>query len=498
MIRQFLATVGQLGSTGETLLQSGQRELTRTELLAVVEDLAARLEKLGLRCVALHADNGIDWIVADFACQLAEIRITPVPLFFSDTQFRHAIEDSGADALISDQQDVMRILDGDLIPARDQRDDGPTKLYLLGPGRSAQLPDGTQKITFTSGTTGTPKGVCLSSDQQFGVASAITSVLDLEQPKHLCVLPLSTLLENLAGVYTPLLAGGTVVAPPLAELGLTGSSDLDIGKLLSCIDQHQPNSMILVPELLNALTLAAESSWRPPSSLQFVAVGGGKVAADLLHRSRHAGLPAYEGYGLSECASVVSLNVPGTDRLGTVGRPLPHVDVQIEGGQIVVTGSEFLGYANQPHTWDSGPIATGDIGHADNCGFIYVDGRAKNQIITSFGRNLSPEWVEAELTAGPLLQQAVIFGDARPFCVALVHPRQISVGDEEISAWIHRINQRLPDYARVLDWYRLPAALSNHKGMTTENGRPKRRIVEQEYASAIEHMYENSLEACNQ
>ena len=497
MIRQFFETLSRLGPASEIILQSGKREVSRAELLLKVEKLAIRLQKLGLKCIALYADNGIDWIVADLACQLADVRITPVPLFFSETQFKHAISSSGADALITDQQNITEFFNGALIPGQDQGATGSADLYLLNPDRIAHLPLGTQKITFTSGTTGTPKGVCLSTNQQFAVASAIASILDIDQPKHLCVLPLSTLLENLAGVYVPLLAGGTIVAPPLADLGMTGSSELDIQMLLGGIEEHQATSLILVPEILKVLTLAAESGWHPPSSLRFVAVGGGKVAPDLLRRARSAGMPAFEGYGLSECASVVSLNIPGADRLGSVGRLLPHANVQIKEGEVIVTGSEFLGYANRPHTWNPGSVATGDLGRLDDDGFVYIDGRKKDQLISSFGRNISPEWVESELLAGPLVQQAVVLGDDRPFCVALLSVRDAAVSDEQIAAWIHSTNQRLPDYARLVDWYRLPEPMTSQNGMTTENGRPKRAIVERKYGLAIERMYETTLEACS-
>lgn len=470
--------------------------MTWPETLLAAHSLAKQLQSHGVGGVALYADNGIDWILTDLACRLANVRITPVPLFFSQTQIRHSISSSGADALITDQKYIGNFFDDGLVPTSVVSLSGTTKLYLSKSKHDAQLPRGTQKITFTSGTTGTPKGVCLSSDQQLAIANAIASVIDVEQPKHLCVLPLSTLLENLAGVYAPMLAGGTIVTPPLSELGLSGSSKLAIRRLLACISQHQPNSLILVPELLNAVTLAAESGWCPPASLRFVAVGGGKVAPELLQRARAAGLPAFEGYGLSECASVVALNVPSADQPGSVGRPLPHVSVRIEEGEIVVSGSTFLGYVNEPQTWYANSVFTGDLGRIDDDGFIYVDGRAKNQLITSYGRNVSPEWVESELMAGPILQQAVVIGDARPYCVALLAARLESTSDDDISAWVYKTNLQLPDYARVVDWYRLPEPLSPDNGMTTENGRPKRKIIAQRYCAAIEQLYENQLEAC--
>jgi long-chain acyl-CoA synthetase len=476
-MKDLLHSISQAGPASQVLLQSGDRSVTRTELLLSVESYARRLQEQKIRSIALYADNGIDWILVDIACQVSGVRIVPVPLFFSAEQVSHTISSSNVDALLTD-----RAFPEGLYTGKSSKFGG-MDLYSLPNQQAVLIPDGTQKITFTSGTTGSPKGVCLSSEQQVAVATALATVIGVNAPKHLCILPLSTLLENLAGVYVPLLSGGTVIAPPLADVGLAGSSELDVPVLIKVISEHQPQSLIVVPEILLAITVAAECGWRPPSSLHFVAVGGAKVARELLLRAREAGIPAFEGYGLSECASVVTLNMPGHDRPGSVGRPLPHVNMSIENDEIVVSGSEFLGYVGQPDSWNAGPVRTGDIGHIDDDGFVHVSGRAKNQIITSYGRNISPEWVESELVAGPLLQQARIFGDARPYCVALLCSRDASTPDEEIDAWVNTVNKGLPDYARVLDWRRLP------KSANTE---------EYQDRQLIEDMYESQLEASNQ
>ena len=466
----------------ETVLESGPSKLSLSDLRSRSESLASDLDLLGAKRVALYADNGIDFIVTDLACQIGNLTLIPLPLFFSPEQIQHAIDSSSVDTIVADR-DLATVI-------ASAEPTGVDNIYRLEPRQTAALPAGTQKITFTSGTTGTPKGVCLSAEQQLTLAASLASVIGLDKPKHLCVLPLSTLLENLAGVYAPLMAGGTVVVPTLADVGLTGSSGLDIRQLLACIEHHQPNSLILVPEMLNALTEAAAAGWQAPQSLQFVAVGGGKVAPDLLRRACDAGIPAYEGYGLSECASVVCLNVPGAKRSGSVGMPLPHVNVATENHQIVVRGNAFLGYVDQPDTWGAGEVQTGDIGRIDEDGFVYVDGRLKHQLITSFGRNLSPEWVESELLAGPMLYQAVVIGDDRPFCVALVFPRDPSCDPSDLYDWIQAVNRRLPDYARIREWYRLPHALSNDDQLLTENGRPKRHNIDSTFQHVIDAMYD--------
>ena len=332
--------------TADGALESGPTRLSLSELQSRADSLAHTLLQLGAKRVAVYADNGIDWIVADLACQIAGLTVVPLPLFFSAEQVRHTLDASSIDTVISDRDFAIIVSGAELAPAAGPLPAVVDRIYRLQPATSQALPPGTQKITFTSGTTGTPKGVCLSSEQQLTLAASLVAAIGLEAPRHLCVLPLSTLLENLAGVYAPLMSGGTVVVPTLAEVGLTGSSGLDVKQWLACIEHHQPDSLILVPEMLRALTLAAEAGWPVTSSLRFVAVGGGKVAPELLRRARAAGVPAFEGYGLSECSSVVCLNTPGADRIGSVGLPLSHVAVTIEDDEVVVSGNAFLGYTS--------------------------------------------------------------------------------------------------------------------------------------------------------
>src|SRR5690606_24639695 len=100
--------------------------------------------------------------------------------------------------------------------------------------------------------------------------------------------------------------------------------------LLRCIEVERPHSAILVPQLLTVLVAACTKGWQPPDSLRFVAVGGARVAAELVIEARRYGLPVFEGYGLSECGSVVALNTSDTERLGSAGHVLPHCAVSVE------------------------------------------------------------------------------------------------------------------------------------------------------------------------
>jgi long-subunit acyl-CoA synthetase (AMP-forming) len=311
--------------------------------------------------------------------------------------------------------------------------------------------------------------------------------------RHLCLLPLATLLENIAGVHAPLLAGAEVALPGQDETGLCGAAGLDVRQLIRCLQGYGPDSVILLPQMLAALVGAVEQGARLPTTLRFAAVGGGVVGLPLLERAGRAGIPVFEGYGLTECSSVVALNTPDARRPGSVGRPLPHCHVRIgDDGEVFARGATMEAYLGD-EPLPSGEIATGDIGHLDDDGFLYISGRKKNVLITSYGRNISPEWVEAALTATPSIAQAALFGDARPFNVAVVVPRA-NAGVAAIEQDVDRVNRRLPDYARVRRFILAAAPFSPRDGTLTANGRIRRDRILGLYSDAIEACYRDTLQ----
>ena len=455
-------------------------------------DLSRQILDNNVRTLALIADNGPEWVIVDLACQMAECCFIPLPLFFSPDQIRHSIVQAGVDTLLV----------GSNVPAPGHLEQWQAlehftesfRAYRLPVLADAGKPAETRKITFTSGSTGSPKGVCLGTEQQLAVAGSIASLIPIEQPRHLCVLPLATLLENIAGIYAPLMSAGTVYLPSLERLGYSGSSRLDPARLLGSIEHCRPHTMILIPQLLDVLVNAVMQGWEAPASLQFIAVGGGRVASSAIQRARRLGLPIYEGYGLSECASVVSLNIPGSDLPGSAGRALPHIELSLSDGEICVAGNSFLGYLNDPQSWYPDKVATGDLGCVDESGFIHLKGRKKNLLISSYGRNISPEWIESEILTHPGIRQCVVVGDARPYCCALIYADSKHVSDDEIQQWLDRVNPTLPDYARVLSWLRLARPLGSEEGLLTANGRPRRKAINECYASAIDQFYDDSQE----
>jgi long-subunit acyl-CoA synthetase (AMP-forming) len=475
----------------EIAVDDGRIRLSYGALRDAVDEARRALVAMSVRRFALLADNGAGWVVADLALHLERLPNVPLPGFFTDAQLRHALDDAGIDALLTDdplraRRLVPRWAEGGALRAAglDVR---------LRPDRDTErlpLPAGTVKVTYTSGSTGTAKGVCLGALQLETVArSLVQATRALGVRRHLCILPLPTLLENVAGLYAPLAAGATCLVPP-AGTDDSGKGHPDAGRLLDRIATARPDSLILVPELLRMLVAAAESGWTAPSSLRFIAVGGAPVAPGLLARAAAVGLPVYEGYGLSECASVVCLNTPEARREGTVGRPLPHARLRVdERGEVHVRGATMLGYLGEAPLAPDAELATGDLGTLDADGYVRVHGRVRNLYITSLGRNVSPEWVEREIAVEPGIGQVLVHGEARPYAVALIVPAGPTMQADVIDRSIATANMRLPEYARVRRWALVPAPFAADTGLATGNGRLRRDAIVGRYARVLESMY---------
>lgn len=478
------------------IASDSQQSITVGDLIEQCQHLANELRTHSIKVLALYGDNSVNWLVIDLACQLASVCLIPLATFFSTEQLKHIFESTNIDAIICENPELFnQLFQGTIQKQQKSCIKGYELVSLKSNDKSSALPGNTNKITFTSGSTGNPKGVCLSNEQLIKQAKALSEVVNIKEARHLCLLPLSTLLENVAGIYAPLLSGGEIIMPRLTDIGFEGSSSLNPEKFIQTISQYSPNTIILTPQLLAILVSAANAGWNPPESLQFVAVGGSKVSAKLLKQAHKLGIPAFEGYGLSECASVVSLNTLDQYNHNSCGKPLSHLQVKIIDGEIVIEGNAMLGYMGEPDSWGKNQIYTGDLGSLDNEGFLSILGRKKNVLISSYGRNINPEWVESEILCYPLIAECIVFGDTRPFCVALLSPRNPDVTDREIQQILDSVNQSLPDYARIKKWQRLDKSISSQQKLITENGRPKRHSIYTHYQQQIHTLYEDHSRA---
>lgn len=464
-------------------LWGDQLKVDYATLYAEVIYRQQRLRDQHVKVVALALDNGAEAMLWDLAALFEGLTCLTLPPFFSPAQRKHCLEQSQAERVIAGPD-----LEVELQAAGYEKSGEFWRRTFNGPN---PMHEGTAKLTFTSGTTGTPKGVCLSAESILRVARELDQASKPTDPQHhLALLPLAILLENI-GCYAALYAGATLSVPSQKTLGIQGASGVDLPKLLGCLASRAPESLILVPQLLLLLVSAAEQKAFSPHSLRFTAVGGARVSEELLHRAQRIGLPVYEGYGLSECASVVCLNRPGARRPGSVGRPLPLVEIRLaEDGEVLIKGSPLLGYLGEaPHADEWWP--SGDLGEFDPEGFLYLNGRKKHQFVTSFGRNVNPEWVEAELTQRRHIAQAFVYGEAMPRNHALLWPHRPDCTDADLAAAVAEANEALPDYAQVHHWTRLDQPFSPANGLLTANGRPRRdAIVERYRAPLTESVFE--------
>ena len=423
-------------------------------------DMAARLP--AGRPVAMRFDQGLPHCLADLSLFEAGLAALPLPLFFSPAQSDHALAAAGAGSLLTG--------------------DGPVALPAVA---RADVPQGTAKISFTSGSTGAPKGICLSADHLLAVAQGVVDSVGAHHAgRHLALLPPGILLENVAGFYATIIAGGTYVALPQAAVGLGTPFRPDFGAMLRAVAGHGITSLILVPEYLSGLVTAMEMTGVRLPRLTLVAVGGARLDRALIDRALSLGLPVRQGYGLTECGSVVALEQAGESLRGSVGFSIGVNRIALaEDGEVLIEGPHALGVLGG--AMPGGPLHTGDIGRIDAGGRLWIEGRKSNLIITSHGRNISPEWVEAALLAQPGVAQAMIHGEGQAELGALIVPGHETA---DIARAVHAANATLPTYAHVAHWQIVPP-FTPLNGQLTGNGRLRRDAIAMAHLKGQDRMH---------
>lgn len=488
-MKKILQTIEQHArlQANSTAVISRQQSLSYGQLQQRIKVVKKVFDQLALKRIAIYLENSIDWLLVDLAAAASAMTVIPIPLYFSNQQIEHLLNDAAIEAVVSCENLSMVFGDLDQDPGMHDAlalEGTDAQLILLSNTQTTavKLPDTICKITYTSGSTGNAKGVCLPGQLIDDVSFALAETLPSSGiNQHLCLLPFSTLLENIAGIYRPLISGATIVLDKSSQLGLLSNNHFNARRFIKAVEYWSPQSVILLPQMLKALT--EQSIDRELKSLQFIAVGGGKVAPELIHQSKQLGVPVYEGYGLSECGSVVSLNTAAAEKIGSVGKPLSHVDVSVDhSGEIKVrshTKTTYLHSDQQPDSHEE-DIVTGDIGYFDEEGYLYITGRKKNIIVSSFGRNISPEWVESFYMPYSDILQIAVFGEAQASLSAvIVAAPKTSPG--VIEKIIREVNHSLPDYAQIHAWMLAESPFSTPQGTLTSNGKLRRQAIENRY-----------------
>ncbi len=473
-----------------TAFGDGETKLTWRELAVRVgggvEELGAFDETIGIT-----GRNGVEWVIAFLAASLAGKTVVPVPMFFSSEQRAGIIADAG----------IKRILHAEKSGNGQQSNTVPCHVLSrqgapLVPGR--KYGNGAL-IIYTSGSTGQPKGVRLEHNQAIWTAMALAEAVEVDSTdKYLSLLPLPMLLEIICAIIIPVLTGGqTVFEPDIADAVVTGRA----GNLVDAFEQEQPGMTVMVPKLLGLYAMQlAKANQKPPESLKYVAVGGAPLPPFVATAATRSGIPFFEGYGLSECASVVAVNRPGAAWPGTVGKPLPGLFVEIDEGEIIVSGPSVMdGYLHGESC--SGRWRTGDLGEIDADGFLRVQGRRDNLIVTPSGRNISPEWIEALLLGDPRIAAcALVLAGQGAGLGMLIIPSEMGIGlfrsasDGTAEQLVQQACHSTPEYARPR-WVRvLRPGDGARYGMLTSNGQIRRAAA----ARYVEENVENRIEEDNE
>jgi len=543
--------------------------VSASQFMLAVEELFFGLRSLGVRAgqrIAIISENRIEWAIADFA--VAALGAVTVPIYptLPPAQVQYILRNCGASLGF-----VSSVAQFEKIEAAKRKLPDlkfvivfDSSLYRVGAlhldtlmraGRQAMVDaplDFSQAVTrvraselatiiYTSGTTGAPKGVMLTHGNLMSNVRATCELLPLG-PKDLEVsfLPLSHVFQRHVD-YAALYSGSTIAY----------SSDL--GRILDDMAQLRPTFGAAVPrffEKVHARVLAEVSRagrirarafqhavavhqpvlrrvadravfqkirLRFGGRIRWFISGGAPLDPAIAEFFESIGMPIIEGYGMTEASPVITFSAPGDERIGRVGRPVSGVEVRIAAdGEILVCGPNVMqGYYKSPaetkRALRDGWLHTGDLGKFDDNGYLQITGRKKELIVTSTGKKVAPQLIEARLQRIPFFEHVVVLGDGRRFITALVtpnyealaqyaraheivyttphelihHPDIYDVAMQEIRRHTHDF----ADYERIKRIAFLDAPLSVGAGDLTPTLKVRREEIARKYRDQIELLY---------
>jgi long-chain acyl-CoA synthetase len=471
-----------------------------TEVQAAAKGLITAGVEPGDR-VAIISRTRYEWTLLDYAIWFAGAVSVPVYETSSAEQIRWILADAEVHVAITETAQHRQRVDGirEALPTLNTviclDDDNLTKLVAAGDAisdddlesrRTSLTPSSVATLIYTSGTTGRPKGCMLTHANfmfELGVATQSLSVLfEEEDASTLLFLPL-------AHVFARIIQVGTVMR------GTRLGHSADVKNLVADLGVFKPTFILAVPRVFErvfntasqnaiadgkgrifnqAATVAVSYSQAldrsgPGPLLRMrhaafdrlvyrrlraalggrttYAISGGAPLGDrLAHFFRGIGVTVLEGYGLTETTAALTVNLPDAIRIGTVGKPLPGTTVAVaDDGELLFKGGQiFAGYwrndeATRATIDADGWFHTGDVGEIDDDGFVRITGRSKEILVTAGGKNVAPAVLEDRIRAHPLVSQAIVVGDGKPFVGAL-----ITLDPEGLSAWLERHDKSVP------------------------------------------------------
>lgn len=435
-------------------------EMSGRAVVEHAEAIAAHLFSLGLQPgdrVGLLSENRPEWGVAYLAIACHGLTVVPLDRLLKPQEIRNILDDSGAIAAIvsegflQDAQEVASLIPAldHILPMEEMIDiDTVERLDTV----TAVQPDDLAALIYTSGTTGQPKAVMLSHRNIMSNVVACSQGISFTRGDNfLSVLPLHHTFECTAGFLAPLYEGATVtyvgslksrdIIDTMRETGATIMLGVPLlyEKMFAGIMRAVRSKPTHVRSLFNLSMGVVKTAEKIGISLghkvfhglrekggfgtiRFFVSGAAALPVEVAEGFERLGLRILQGYGLTETAPVVSVNRYDTNRMDTVGTPVPGVEVKILNpddsgvGEVAVRGANVMqGYYNNPEATDEvlqdGWLYTGDSGRIDDDGHLYIAGRLKNVIVTRAGKNIYPEEIEGEIVQSPYVAELLVVGD---------------------------------------------------------------------------------------
>ncbi|MFI6175597.1 AMP-dependent synthetase/ligase [Nonomuraea sp. NPDC051191] len=547
----------------------GWRPVTSRRFAADVRALAAGFMAAGIQPgdrVALLAATRYEWTLVDYA--LWTVGALPVPIYETSSaeQVAWVLEDADPVAVVVETEAHRRLVESAPGSPRIWQIDGGGLDRLRAGGadvndaqllerRRAVSADDLATIIYTSGTTGRPKGCMLTHRNLLHEARAAIDSLEQIFGKDASTL----LFLPLAHVFA------RVIQVACVQRGVGLAHSADRSRLTEDLDVLKPTFLLAAPRVFERVYLGAQQKaqkegkkkifdWADRTAVAYSQAledggpglrlrlahrladrlvyrrlrgalggrvgyaisGGAPLGVRLGHFFRGIGVTVLEGYGLTETSAAATVNLPDEQKIGTVGPPLPGVEIRIDDdGEILIKGPVvFQGYwRNEQKTRETmtpdGWLRTGDLGVVDEDGFLTISGRMKEIIVTAGGKNLAPEPLEDRLRTHPLINQAVVVGDRRPYTAAL-----ITLDAEALASWQqatgrtsevepHEDPELLAELQKAVDeankavsraesvrrFRILRIDLTEQNGYLTPTLKVKRSLVQKDFADDIEELY---------
>jgi long-chain acyl-CoA synthetase len=465
---------------------------------------AAGLVALGAQVgdrIGLLSENRIEWLMADHAILSAGAVSVPLYPSSSPAQVEYQLGHCGAaGVIVSSAAQLKKVLAvRDRLPAlrfvvvfdpAEAIADAALSSWevLKQTGRrtpdaaaeaarreAALTPDSNAVIIYTSGTTGRPKGAVLTHGSMIFSTTAVADALRYTSADtHVSWLPYCHVFGRVADHLSTTRMGMTLA---LAESALTVLRDMA---------EVRPAYFTTVPRVLEKVWAqlvglpeekrAAAARGIFGDRINFLTVGGAPLPAAVGDGLIAAGVPVREGYGMTETASIISLNRRDRWKSGTVGPVIAGIEVRIaEDGEILTRGPHLMrGYWNDAEATaraiQNGWLHTGDLGSLDEAGLLRITGRKKELIITAGGKNITPNFLEDLLLRDEFIEQAVVFGDGRPFVVALLVPRAARLAEAAREAGADNVPEDAEFLSdpRLVAWFQQRVDAAMKEVSTTE------------------------------